>query len=222
MRDTVQADGRNSQPTAKRAVGGVPMGWGSSSSATTRSFEKYFDRLNGPAESGITRKLQEMPPEEALDGVDAAGGSTESPGYPVSERRQVDIGEPFLRQYLKLQVGQIISKSENSSTAGLRDARTTAEASPRSSMPSPRRFSVPSRQSLCPEPQQIADIHGHHAPSIVATMSADYKIGAGTPFRRLRFAWRAAKHRRYRRLLHVGGNPAHNQKRFYRRSDRQR
>jgi hypothetical protein len=95
---------------------------------------------------------------------------------------QVDIGGPFLRQYLEYKLGQIISKLEipvppDYATRGDKrtlstyiDAITEAVAL----------YQAAGRCVL--SGQQISDLQTHHAPSIVGNFVSHYETGAGTPF----------------------------------------
>ena len=132
---------------------------------------------------------------------------------------QIDIGAPFLRQYLEYKLGQIIAKLEvpvppDYATRG--DKRTLSTYIDAISE-AVKLYQAANRCVLTP--QQITDLQNHHAPSIVGNFVSHYETGAGTPFNAYA-------------LLGVLQNidaladcfsyvdPTNNQKRFYRRLDR--
>jgi hypothetical protein len=95
---------------------------------------------------------------------------------------QVDIGAPFLRQYLEYKLGQIISKLEipvppDYATRG--DKRTLSTYID-AITDAVTLFQAAGRCVL--SAQQINDLQNHHAPSIVGNFVSHYETGAGTPF----------------------------------------
>jgi DNA repair exonuclease SbcCD ATPase subunit len=145
------------------------------------NLEKYFDKLNGTT-NWHHQKLQGMPPKGRLmvsaQGADRLKAQAEQ----HLNAGQVDIGAPFLRQYLEYKLGQIISKLEipvppdyvtrgdkrtlSTYIDAITDAVTLYEAA-----------------SCCVmSAQQISDLQNHHAPSIVSNFVSHYETGAGTPF----------------------------------------
>jgi len=145
------------------------------------SLEKYFDKLNGTTD-WHHQKLQGMPPKGRLM-VSAQGADRlKAQAQQHLHAGQVDIGAPFLRQYLEYKLGQIISKLEvpvppDYTTSGDRrtlstyidaitDAVTLYQAAGRCVMSA----------------QQISELQNHHAPSIVGNFIRHYETGAGTPF----------------------------------------
>ena len=95
---------------------------------------------------------------------------------------QVDIGAPFLRQYLEYKLGQIISKLEipvppDYATRGdKRTLSTYIEAI----TDAVALYQAAGRCVL--SGQQISDLQNHHAPSIAGNFVSHYETGAGTPF----------------------------------------
>lgn len=145
------------------------------------SLEKYFDKLNGTTD-WHHQKLQGMPPKGRLMVSAQEADRLKAQAQQHLNAGQVDIGAPFLRQYLEYKLGQIISKLEvpvppDYATRGDRrtlstyidaitDAVTLYQAAGRCVMSA----------------QQISDLQNHHAPSIVGNFISHYETGAGTPF----------------------------------------
>lgn len=201
------------------AVGGVPNGLQFIILSHDTSLEKYFDRLNGTTE-WHHQKLQGMPPKGRLMVAAQQADRLKAQAQQYLNAGQVDIGEPFLRQYLEYKLGQIIAKLEvpvppDYATRGDRrtlstfiDAITEAVTL----------YQAAGRCVL--SAQQIANLQGHYAPSIMVNYVSHYETGAGNPFNAYAllgvlqsiedladcFTW-----------VDVANN---NQKRFYRRLDR--
>jgi hypothetical protein len=94
----------------------------------------------------------------------------------------VDIGAPFLRQYLEYKLGQIISKLEipvppDYATRGdKRTLSTYIEAITDA-------VALYRAAGQCVlSGQQISDLQTHHAPSIVGNFVSHYETRTGTPF----------------------------------------
>lgn len=182
------------------------------------SLEKYFDKLNGTTD-WHHQKLQGMPPKGRLMVSTQEADRLKTQALQHLNAGQVDIGAPFLRQYLEYKLGQIISKLEilvppDYATRGDRrtlstyiDAITEAVAL----------YQAANRCILTP--QQITDLQNHHAPSIIGNFVSHYETGAGNPFNA--YALLGV-------LQSIDGladcfsfvDPADNQKRYYRRLDR--
>lgn len=183
------------------------------------SLEKYFDRLNGTAEWNH-QKLQGMPPRGRLMIAAQQADRLKGQAEQYLNAGQIDIGEPIVRQYLEYKLGQIISRLEipvppDYATRG--DKRTlstyvdaiTAAVS---------LYQAAGRCVL--SAQQIINLQNHHMPSIMANYVSHYETGAGNPFNAYAllgvlqsvdaladcFCWT---------------DPANNQRKFYRRLDRQ-
>ncbi len=182
------------------------------------SLEKYFDKLNGTTD-WHHQKLQGMPPKGRLMVSAQEADRLKAQAQQHLNAGQVDIGAPFLRQYLEYKLGQIISKLEipvppDYATRGdkrtlstyieaITDAVTLYQAANRCILTA----------------QQVCDLRNHHAPSIIGNFVSHYETGAGTPFNAYS-------------LLGVLQNiddladcfthidPATGQKRFYRRLDK--
>ena len=145
------------------------------------SLEKYFDRLNGTAEWNH-QKLQGMPPRGRLMIAAQQADRLKAQAEQYLNAGQIDIGEPFVRQYLEYKLSQIITRLEipvppDYATRG--DKRTlstyidaiTAAVS---------LYQAANRCVL--SNQQITDLHNHHMPSIMANYVSHYETGVGNPF----------------------------------------
>lgn len=183
------------------------------------SLEKYFDRLNGTTEWNH-QKLQGMPPRGRLMIAAQQADRLKAQAEQYLNAGQIDIGEPFVRQYLEYKLGQIITRLEipvppDYATRGDKrtlstyvDAITAAVAL----------YQAAGRCVL--SAQQITDLQNHHMPSIMANYVSHYETGAGNPFNAYAllgvlqsvdaladcFCWT---------------DPANNQRKYYRRLDRQ-
>ncbi|MCA6111591.1 AAA family ATPase [Bradyrhizobium cenepequi] len=202
------------------AIGGVPDGLQFIIFSHDTSLEKYFDRLNGTAE-WHHQKLQGMPPKGRLMVSAQQADRLKTQAAQYLNAGQIDIGEPFLRQYLEYKLGQIIAKLEVPVPP---DYATRGDKRTLSTFIEAITEAVALYQSAgrCVlSAQQIANLQSHHAPSIMANYVSHYETGAGTPFNAYAllgvlqsiddladcFTW---------------VDPANNQKRLYRRLDRQR
>ncbi|CAE6770043.1 AAA family ATPase [Nitrospira defluvii] len=182
------------------------------------SLEKYFDKLNGTTD-WHHQKLHGMPPKGRLMVSAQEADRLKAQAQQHLNAGQVDIGAPFLRQYLEYKLGQIISKLEvpvppDYATRGDRrtlstyiDAITDA-------------VTLYQAAGCCVmSAQQIRDLQNHHAPSIVGNFISHYETGAGTPFNA--YALLGV-------LQSINGladcftyvDPANGQKKYYRRLDR--
>ena len=99
----------------------------------------------------------------------------ESPGTDLSETGQVDIGAPFLRQYLEYKLGQIITKLEipvppDYATRG--DKRTLSTYID-AILNAVDLYQAAGRCILTT--QQITNLQTHHAPSIIANFVSHYE-----------------------------------------------
>ncbi|KIX16324.1 AAA family ATPase [Paracoccus sp. 228] len=182
------------------------------------SLEKYFDRLNGTAEWNH-QKLQGMPPRGRLMIATQQADRLKTQAEQYLNAGQIDIGEPFVRQYLEYKLGQIITRLEvpvppDYATRGDKrtlstyvDAITAAVGL----------YQAAGRCVL--STQQIIDIQNHHMPSVMANYVSHYETGAGNPFNAYAllgvlqsvdaladcFCWT---------------DPTNNQRKYYRRLDR--
>jgi len=183
------------------------------------TLEKYFDRLNGTTEWNH-QKLQGMPPRGRLMIAAQQADRLKAQAEQYLNAGQIDVGEPIVRQYLEYKLGQIITRLEipvppDYATRG--DKRTlstylgaiTAAVS---------LYQAAGRCVL--STRQITDLQNYHLPSIMANYVSHYETGAGNPFSAYAllgilqsvdaladcFCWT---------------DPANNQRKFYRRLDRQ-
>jgi hypothetical protein len=201
------------------AANGLPGGLQFIILSHDTSLEKYFDRLNGTTEWNH-QKLQGMPPRGRLMIAAQQADRLKAQAEQYLNAGQIDIGEPFVRQYLEYKLGQIINRLEipvppDYATRGDKrtlstyvDAITSAVAI----------YQAAHRCVL--SAQQITDLQNHHLPSIMANYVSHYETGAGNPFNAYAllgvlqsvdaladcFCWT---------------DPANNQRKYYRRLDRQ-
>ena len=201
------------------AANGLPGGLQFIILSHDTSLEKYFDRLNGTTEWNH-QKLQGMPPRGRLMIATQQADRLKAQAEQYLNAGQIDIGEPFVRQYLEYKLGQIITRLEvpvppDYATRGDKrtlstyvDAITAAVAL----------YQAAGRCVL--SAQQVADLQNHHMPSIMANYVSHYDTGAGNPFNA--YAWLGV-------LQSVDAladcfcwtDPANNQRKYYRRLDRQ-
>ncbi len=145
------------------------------------SLEKYFDKLNGTAE-WHHQKLQGMPPKGRLMVSTLEADRLKAQAQQHLNAGQVDIGAPFLRQYLEYKLGYIISKLEvpvppDYATRG--DKRTLSTYVD-AIMDAVALYQAANRCVLTA--QQISDLQNQHTPSIVGNFISHYETSAGTPF----------------------------------------
>lgn len=145
------------------------------------SLEKYFDKLSGTAD-WHHQKLQGMPPKGRLMVSAQEADRLKAQASHHLNAGQIDIGAPFLRQYLEYKLGQIITKLQvpvppDYATRG--DKRTLSTYIDAISE-AVKLYQGANRCVLTP--QQLADLQNHHVPSIVGNFVSHYETGAGTPF----------------------------------------
>lgn len=182
------------------------------------SLEKYFDKLNGTAD-WHHQKLQGMPPKGRLMVSAQEADRLKAQALQHLNAGQIDIGAPFLRQYLEYKLGQIIAKLEvpvppDYATRGDKRTLSTYIDAIGEAV---RLYQAANRCVLTP--QQITDLQNHHVPSIIGNFVSHYETGAGTPFNA--YALLGV-------LQSIDAladcftyvDSASNQKRFYRRLDR--
>lgn len=164
------------------AVGGVPDGLQFIILSHDTSLEKYFDRLNGTTE-WHHQKLQGMPPKGRLMVSAQEADRLKAQAQQYLNAGQIDIGEPFLRQYLEYKLGQIITKlsvpvpPDYATRGDKRTLSTFIEAI----TGAVALYQAAGNRCVLTQ-QQITDLQNHHAPSIIANYVSHYETGAGTPF----------------------------------------
>jgi hypothetical protein len=163
------------------AVGGVANGLQFIILSHDTSLEKYFDRLNGTAE-WHHQKLQGMPPRGRLMVSAQEADRLKAHAQQHLNSGQIDIGEPFVRQYLEYKLGQIITRlgvlvPPDYATRG--DKRTLSTFTDAITQ-AVTLYQAAGRCVL--SAQQIADLQNRHAPAIIANYLSHYETGAGNPF----------------------------------------
>jgi hypothetical protein len=182
------------------------------------SLEKYFDKLNGTSD-WHHQKLQGMPPKGRLMVSAQESDRLKAQALQHLNAGQIDIGAPFLRQYLEYKLGQIIAKLEvpvppDYATRG--DKRTLSTYIDAISE-AVKLYQAANRCILAP--QQIIDLQNHHAPSIIGNFVSHYETGAGTPFNAYALLGVLQSIDALADCFSYV-DPTNNQKRFYRRLDR--
>ncbi|ULB12752.1 AAA family ATPase (plasmid) [Cereibacter azotoformans] len=200
------------------AANGLPGGLQFIILSHDSSLEKYFDRLNGTTEWNH-QKLQGMPPRGRLMIAAQQADRLKAQAEQYLNAGQIDIGEPFVRQYLEYKLGQIITRLEipvppDYATRGdKRTLSTYVEA-----ITAAVAIYQAAQRCVLSAPQ-ITDLQNHHLPSIMANYVSHYETGAGNPFNAYAllgvlqsvdaladcFRWT---------------DPADNQRKYYRRLDR--
>jgi len=163
------------------AVGGVPDGLQFIILSHDTLLEKYFDRLNGTAE-WHHQKLQGMPPKGRLMVAAQQADRLKAQAEHYLNAGQIDIGEPFLRQYLEYKLGQVISRLSipvppDYATRG--DKRTLSTFMD-AIIDAVALYQAAHKCVLTV--QQVADLQQRHAPAIIANHVSHYETGAGNPF----------------------------------------
>lgn len=183
------------------------------------SLEKYFDRLGNTAE-WHHQKLQGMPPRGRLMIAAQQADRLKAQAEQYLNAGRIDVGEPIVRQYLEYKLGQVISRLEipvppDYATRGDKRTLSTYMDAITGAV---TLYQAANRCVL--SAQQIADLQNHHAPSIMSNYVNHYESAAGNPFNAYAllgvlqsidaladcFCWT---------------DPATNQRKYYRRLDRQ-
>ncbi len=151
------------------------------SGSSSTSLEKYFDRLNGTTE-WHHQKLQGMPPRGRLMIAAQQADRLKAQAEQYLNAGQIDIGEPFVRQYLEYKLGQIIARLEipvppDYATRGDKRTLSTYIDAITAAVDL---YHAAGRCVL--SAQQITDLQNHHMPSIMANYVSHYETGAGNPF----------------------------------------
>ncbi|MBK7350194.1 MAG: AAA family ATPase [Gemmatimonadetes bacterium] len=163
------------------AANGLPGGLQFIILSHDASLEKYFDRLNDTTEWNH-QKLQGMPPRGRLMIAAQQADRLKAQAEQYLNAGQIDVGEPYVRQYLEYKLGQIITSLEipvppDYATRG--DKRTLSTYIDAIT----KAVSLYQAAGYCVlTPEQIAALKNHHAPSIVANYVSHYETGAGDPF----------------------------------------
>lgn len=201
------------------AANGLPGGLQFIILSHDSSLEKYFDRLNSTTEWNH-QKLQGMPPRGRLMIAAQQADRLKAQAEQYLNAGQIDIGEPFVRQYLEYKLGQIITRLEipvppDYATRGDKRTLSTYVEAITAAV-----AIYQAAQRCVLSAQQITVLQNHHLPSIMANYVSHYETGAGNPFNAYAllgvlqsvdaladcFRWT---------------DPADNQRKYYRRLDRQ-
>lgn len=163
------------------AANGLPDGLQFIILSHDTSLEKYFDRLNGTTE-WKHQKLQGMPPRGRLMIATQQADRLKAQAVQYLNAGQIDIGEPFVRQYLEYKLSQIITRLEipvppDYATRGDKRTLSTYVDAITAAVDL---YQAAGRCVL--SIQQITDLQNHHLPSIMANYVSHYETGAGNPF----------------------------------------
>jgi hypothetical protein len=175
LMDTIRGYLRNG------AVGGVPDGLQFIILSHDTSLEKYFDRLNGTTE-WHHQKLQGMPPCGRVMVLAQQADRLKAQAQQYLNAGQIDIGEPFVRQYLEYKLGQVITRLSipvppDYATRGDKRTLSTYTDAITNAV---RLYQAAGRCVLTS--QQISDFQTRHATAIMANYVSHYESSAGTPF----------------------------------------
>jgi hypothetical protein len=145
------------------------------------ALEKYFDKQNGTVDWSH-QKLQGMPPMGRVMVTAQEADRLKVQAQTLLNAGQVDLGSPFVRQYLEYKLGHIISKLEipcppDYTTRG--DKRTLSTYLD-AIVNAIDLYHAAGRCVLTAT--QISDIKNTHVPSIVGNFVSHYETGTGTPF----------------------------------------
>jgi hypothetical protein len=145
------------------------------------ALEKYFDKQNGTTDWSH-QKLQGMPPIGRVMVSAQEADRLKVQAKSLLNAGQVDLGAPFVRQYLEYKLGHIISKLEipcppDYATRG--DKRTISTYLD-AIVDAVDLYQAAGRCVL--GGQQITDIKNTHVPSLVGNFVSHYETGSGTPF----------------------------------------
>ena len=166
------------------------------------ALEKYFDTKNGMTD-WHHQKLQGMPPVGRVMISAQEADRLKVLAYTQLSTGQIDLGAPFLRQYLEYKLGYIISKltipcppdyatrGDKRTLSTYLDAITDAVDL----------YQAAGRCVL--DDAQINDIKNTHVPFIVGNFVSHYETGAGNSIQCACTFGGPSNHRRLSRMLHV-------------------
>lgn len=175
LMDTIRGHLRNG------AVGGVPDGLQFIILSHDTSLEKYFDRLTGTAE-WHHQKMQGMPPRGRVMVSTQQADRLKAQAQQYLNAGQIDIGEPFLRQYLEYKLSQVITRlgilvpPDYATRGDKRTLSTYMDAITNAVM----LYQAANRCVLTQ--QQSSDLQTRHAAAIMTNYVSHYESGVGTPF----------------------------------------
>jgi hypothetical protein len=143
--------------------------------------EKYFDRTASDHANWQHQRLQGSAPTGNVYASQTDANRLKTLATRHLQAGQVDVGQPFVRQYLEFKLSQIISKlripvppdyairSDNKTVGNALSAISDAIDL----------FDAGSRLILTP--QQKSDFRNQHVPGIIANYVSHYETGGGTP-----------------------------------------
>jgi hypothetical protein len=143
--------------------------------------EKYFDKTASEQSGWYHQRLQGASPTGNVYASQLDANRLKTLATTYLQAGQVDIGQPFVRQYLEFKLSQIISKlkvpvppdyairSDNKTVGNAIDAISNAIDL------------YDGCTKLVLSPQQKADFRNQHVPTIIANYVSHYETGGGTP-----------------------------------------
>lgn len=175
LMDTIRGYLRNG------ATGGVPDGLQFMILSHDTSLEKYFDRLGNTTE-WHHQKLQGMPPKGRVMVSAQQADRLKAQAQQYLNTGSVELGEPFVRQYLEYKLGQIITRlgvlvPPDYATRGDKRTLSTYMDAITGAV---ELYQAAGRSILTA--QQVADLQNRHATAITSNYVSHYESGAGTPF----------------------------------------
>lgn len=176
LMDTIRGHLRNG------AVGGVPDGLQFIILSHDTSLEKYFDRLTSGTTEWHHQKMQGMPPRGRVMVSTQQADRLKAQAQQYLNAGQIDIGEPFLRQYLEYKLSQVITRlgilvpPDYATRGDKRTLSTYMDAITNAVM----LYQAANRCVLTR--QQISDLQTRHAAAIMTNYVSHYESNVGTPF----------------------------------------
>lgn len=183
------------------------------------SLEKYFDKLNGGSD-WHHQKLQGLPPIGRLMASAQEADRLKTQAETYLNAGQIDIGAPFVRQYLEYKLGQIITRLEvpvppDYATRGDKRTLSTYLGAIGDAV---ELYTAANRCVLTTK--QVNDLQTQYLPSIIGNFVSHYETGAGCPFNSYALLG-VIKSIDYLADCFTYTDPGTAQKRFYRRLDKQ-
>jgi recombinational DNA repair ATPase RecF len=145
------------------------------------ALEKYFDTLNNTPD-WQHQKLQGMPPVGRVMISAQESDRLKAVALAHLKAGQVDIGAPFVRQYLEYKLGQIITRLQVPVPPdyATRGDRRTLSTYLTAIIGAVQLFKDAGRCVL--SEQQVKDLTSRHGPLIISNFVSHYETSAGTPF----------------------------------------
>jgi hypothetical protein len=143
--------------------------------------EKYFDRTGGEYKSWHHQRLHGTAPTGNISGSHTDADRLKVLATTHLRAGEVEIGQPFVRQYLEFKLSQIISKLKIlvPPDYAIRDDNKTVGNALTAISTAIDLFDAAGKLIL--DPQQKADFRNQHVPAIIANYVSHYETGSSTP-----------------------------------------